>query len=135
VAGALAHQDLPFERLVAELGRARQRDTHPVFQVVFAFQDAPDPQWSLPGVDVQAWEPDNGTAKFDLTLSLTDMGDSMSGWVEYRADRFAPATVKGWVDELLALLADVVADPEGIVAVEPLRDTDDEREEFRWPSS
>ena len=66
--GAYAHQDLPFEKLVEELQPARDLSRTPLFQVMFALQNAPAHGAARsPGMTVSPLEVESGTAKFDLT--------------------------------------------------------------------
>src|SRR6185436_10037730 len=66
--GAYAHQDLPFEKLVEELVPKRDASRAPVFQVLFALQNAPLGALSLPGLAFEMVPVETGTAKFDLSL-------------------------------------------------------------------
>src|SRR5262249_2133235 len=61
------HQDLPFEKLVSELGLERHLSHAPLCQVVFALQNAPFAPIEVPGLRLVPLALDNGTAKFDLT--------------------------------------------------------------------
>jgi amino acid adenylation domain-containing protein len=94
VSGALAHQELPFDRLVEELRPARDLSRHPLFQVAFTFQHAPQAAIRVPdGI----WEPagiDNGVAKFDLTLYVGEQAGSLAAAFEYSTDLFDRTTVE-----------------------------------------
>ncbi|MEW5861420.1 MAG: condensation domain-containing protein, partial [Cyanobacteriota bacterium] len=48
--GAYSHQDLPFEKLVEELHPERNLNIHPLFQVVFGFENTPMSALELPGL-------------------------------------------------------------------------------------
>ena len=78
--GAYEHQDVPFEKLVEQLKPERNLSHSPLFQVVFALQNAPAAPLKLEGLTATALAVDNGTAKFDLTLSLQEEAGELKGW-------------------------------------------------------
>ncbi|MDX2683783.1 condensation domain-containing protein, partial [Streptomyces sp. NY05-11A] len=115
--GAYAHQDLPFETLVEEVNPARSLSHHPLFQVMFALQNAPMGEFELPGLRVAPVTVPTGTAKFDLGFNLHERhaGDGspagIAGAIEYATDLYDRATVADLVDRWTRLLHAVVADP------------------------
>ncbi|MGW0580898.1 amino acid adenylation domain-containing protein, partial [Streptomyces sp. NPDC002920] len=116
--GAYAHQDLPFENLVEELNPARSLSHHPLFQVMFALQNAPMGEFDLPGLKVAPMAVPTGTAKFDLGFNLYERYDGdgtpagIAGAVEYATDLYDRATVADLVDRWTRLLHAVTADPD-----------------------
>lgn len=113
VLNALSRQDVPFERLVAELDMERDLSRTPLFQTLFAFHthgDATDP---LPGVDAEPFPNGWFPARLDLSMDLTPIEDGrLFGTVIYSTDLFDRETVERLVDRFKELLAAVVADPE-----------------------
>ena len=132
--GAYAHQDLPFEQLVADLAPRRALGHQPLFQVLFGLQSVSE-NGKGDGAQAGATAPsrrlsiDTGTAKCDLTLSLTESGDTVRGFFEYDTDLFDRATVERLYGHFETVLAHMAAEPECRVSALPLL-TDDERRQI-----
>jgi amino acid adenylation domain-containing protein len=124
--GAYAHQDLPFEKLVEELAVERSMSYTPIFQVMFALQNAPTGAMEIPGVRMAPRDVDRGTAKFDLTLNLEDAGEAMAGAFEYASDLFDRATVGRMAGHYARLLRALVDDPDARVSTARLLTEDEE---------
>ncbi|HKV34445.1 MAG TPA: amino acid adenylation domain-containing protein [Pyrinomonadaceae bacterium] len=108
---AYAHQEVPFERVVEELRPGRELNQAPLFQVLFALQNAPLPQLDLPRLRMRVEDATSDTAKFDLALEVTENTDELVCVWQYDADIFDAATVKRMAAHYQTLLAGVVADP------------------------
>jgi amino acid adenylation domain-containing protein len=108
---AYAHQELPFERLVETLTHERDLSRSPLFQVMFAIDDAPEQALVLPGLTLRRLELASSATKFDLTLTLVERAGTLCGSFEYRADLFDAATIRHMAAQFLMLLAAVVAQP------------------------
>jgi amino acid adenylation domain-containing protein len=108
---AYAHQDLPFEKLVEELRPERNMTHTPLFQVWFVLQNAPLPPLELPGLTLELLQVDDGTAKFDLVLSLFETKQGLSATWIYNTDLFDEATVARMSRHFETLLASAAADP------------------------
>jgi amino acid adenylation domain-containing protein len=127
VISAVAHQELPFEKLVAELQPERTLARNPLFQVMFVLQNSAPLRLGLPGVAAERWDVDTGTAKFDLTLELWP-GPRLEGHIEYATDLFDARTIARMARHFETLLWAIVDDPERRVAELPLL-TADERQQ------
>jgi amino acid adenylation domain-containing protein len=108
----LAHQDLPFDRIVEVLRVVRDASRNPLFQVMLAFQPPSLEPIPLPGLEVRPIELVRGTAQFDLTLFLQERSDGISAWVEYSTDLFDATTVGRMMGHFRRLLQVCVAGPD-----------------------
>ncbi len=105
--GAYAHQDLPFEKLVEALQPRRDLSRPPLFQVLLAFRNTPKAGFALPGLDVEMLPLDAGVTQFDLTLSMSEDGETIPIDLVYNLDLFDPPTASrllGYFRNLLAAL-------------------------------
>jgi len=111
VLGALAHAELPFERLVEALQPERDLSRSPLFQVLFALRNEPLPALDLPGLALTPADTAAEATQFDLVLSLEESAGGLDGWIEYNPDLFDGATVERLSLHVAALLAGAVARP------------------------
>ena len=118
--GAFAHQDLPFEKLVEELQPERSTSHSPLFQVMFVQHHAAGQ--GMPFADLQAETIvlDTGTAKFDLTLFVTELQEGVSALFEYNTDLFDAATIERMLGHFTLLLQSIAEDPDCPVSQLPL---------------
>jgi amino acid adenylation domain-containing protein len=125
---AFTHQDVPFERLVEEL-RPRRRPGHsPLFDVMFALQNAPRSALELQGLESRRIPVHNGTSKFDLTVTMVDGAGGLRGNVVYREHLFEVATIRRLCGQFETLLQGIVAHPRRRVSDLPLLTPADRRQ-------
>ena len=109
--GAYSNQDLPFEKLVAELHPDRELDHMPYMRVMFMFQNLLPDAVHLPGLEVQFIGMGTDTAKFDLTLGVHETGEGLVVGTEYDADLFDGPTIARLLEHYEILLQGIVAQP------------------------
>ncbi|WP_158813220.1 non-ribosomal peptide synthetase [Streptomyces rimosus] len=138
---AEAHQDLPFEHLVAVLNPDRSLARHPLFQILLVMEDAPGAAWDLTGltavaerVGIEAARDDLTFGLFDLYLNLSERHDAdgaprgIEGGLWHNAELFDRETAVTLAARLTAVLAQLTADPALPVSrVEALLDGEGER--------
>ena len=112
---AHAHQDLPFEKLVAEMQPARDLSRHALFQVVFVLQDNPVEREEIRGLTLRQMPIDSWHVKFDLVVNMWDSQEGLVVWCEYNSGLFEPETVSSLVERFHRVLASVVAAPDARV--------------------
>jgi natural product biosynthesis luciferase-like monooxygenase protein/amino acid adenylation domain-containing protein len=127
VLGAIAHQDIPFERLVEELQPERDLTRTPFFQVVLVL-DNTGRKAPLTGLNMRPLDVDNQTAKFDLTLYFSESEQGLGLTAEYNQDLFETATIDRLMEQFNCVLAAVVDNPDHRISTLPLLSEREEHE-------
>jgi amino acid adenylation domain-containing protein len=126
---AYQHQEVPFERVVAELRPHRSLNHSALFQVLFLLDEAAPTPAVAAGVDGPRPEPAPVAAgpgglrpetitgattstHLDLTLILRPSARGLSGWLEYATDLFDEGTARRMSIHLTRVLEQVAADPD-----------------------
>uniref|UniRef100_UPI000B2C1F0F non-ribosomal peptide synthetase n=1 Tax=Millisia brevis TaxID=264148 RepID=UPI000B2C1F0F len=114
--GAFANADIPFERIVEELGHARSSAYSPLYQVMLTFQNAPKVHMALPGLEISAFDSDIQQTKADLQVafdgSAAGTGEGMRAMISYATDLFDRSTMLAFAERLVSVLERVTSDPE-----------------------
>lgn len=113
---AYTHQDLPFEKLVEELQPPRSLSYNPLFQIMFILQNTPNQIPQLPNLAIQPVELEFVTAKFDLTLSITEENSALQGFIEYNTALFTKESITRITQHFQNLLQSVVANPKAPIS-------------------
>jgi amino acid adenylation domain-containing protein len=114
--GAYAHQDLPFEKLVEELEPERSMSHTPLFQVMFAMQNAHVGSPELPGLRLSAMDVGADIEKFDLSLAMFEDERGLVGSLGYNTDLYDAATIERMMNHFQCLLESIVINPNEAVA-------------------
>jgi amino acid adenylation domain-containing protein len=118
---AYTHQDLPFERVVEALQPPRSLSHNPLFQVMLVFNNTPNRgELRMPGLRLEPATLQESNTHFDLTLSLTDRGDMLYGWLTYASDLFDRATAERIAAQFQLVLAGLIADDRRPISRIPL---------------
>ncbi|HEX2079501.1 MAG TPA: condensation domain-containing protein, partial [Longimicrobium sp.] len=108
--GAYEHQEVPFERLVAELRPERSLSHAPLFQAMFALQNADRSGFGLAGLRMEGVAAEVETTRFDLGLTAVPHDGGVHGVLEYSTDLFDRSTVRRMLGHLERVLEQVAAD-------------------------
>ncbi len=146
---AYDHQDLPFEKLVDELGKERSLSHHPLFQVAFSLQNEKlHPQgdgvfghgeWGIGhgeeatnayGLTLKRFEWENTTTLFDLSLIFRETPQGLTGEWEYATDLFEAKTIQRMMGNFAVLLQGIVDNPQQTIKTLPLM-TEEERQQLQ----
>src|SRR4029077_12532468 len=117
---AYTHQDIPFERLVAELSPDRDMRRSPLFQVMFVLQNAPYAASALKGMQASRLPLAGHSAKFDLMLIVSETAAGLHARWEYGTELFEASSVERMTQHFTTLLEGVVAHADQRIGELPL---------------
>ncbi|WP_436499014.1 non-ribosomal peptide synthetase [Actinokineospora sp. HUAS TT18] len=131
--GAFSNQDIPFERLLTDLGVERDLSRSPVFDVMFTVQNfATGSGFAPAGLDVTPFDAGIRQAKYDLAVEVwaTDAGPTVQ--LNYNTDLYDAETADRLLGHFHTVLRAAAADPETPVAALPLMDDAEWAQVGRW---
>ncbi|WP_307793113.1 non-ribosomal peptide synthetase [Amycolatopsis sp. MtRt-6] len=111
VLDAMAHDDVPFGRLVELLAPDRDASRSPLVNTMVVLQNAPAALPRLSGLAVEELDLPRRSAPFDLTLEFEPRDGGLRTTIEYRTELFDADTIRRLAENLLVLLEGIAEDP------------------------
>ncbi|MGK3964938.1 amino acid adenylation domain-containing protein [Sorangium sp. So ce118] len=132
MAEAMDHAELPYDEIARAAGARRDGDRDALLQASFVLESASEPPADVDGALWRPvlWAPDGaveGTAKFDLGLSVARLHGELVAALEYREDRFARGEIERMTGHLGVLLRSAAEEPDRPIDELPLLSPEEER--------
>ena len=139
--GAIAHQELPFARIVERLGLSRNDGFAPIIQAMFVLQQPQRAPESVPfmlgqsggrmrmgDLELESVPMALRQARFDVDLMMMEAGEGLRGFLQYNTALFDRATMVRFAGHFGALLASLAEEPRAAVGDLPLLTAAERRE-------
>jgi amino acid adenylation domain-containing protein/non-ribosomal peptide synthase protein (TIGR01720 family) len=122
---AFSHQAVQYEALISELQVARNTSHNPLFDVMFTYLDFEESPLELPDLRIDPLNFNQSVSKFDLTLKVEKVRQSVALSFEYATTLFSEGTVNKFAAYFKALVAAIVQEPlEAVGNVSVLSDSE-----------
>lgn len=123
--GAYAHQQVPFEQLVEQLQPERSLSHSALFQIMLVLQNNQQGSLELPGLQLEPLTSQSVHAKYDLTLTATEIDSELSLVWEYNTQLFAPDTIAKLANHFECLLSALLKQPDAhVLALDMLSESE-----------
>ena len=105
------YQDVPFQKLIEDLGVSRDLSANPIFQVFFTtqkfgnFDETPSSPKYFESIDLDNFY---RKEKFDLSVFMNDSQEQISGDISYSVDLFGKETIARFVNHYRELLKELL---------------------------
>ncbi|HEX8613863.1 MAG TPA: non-ribosomal peptide synthase/polyketide synthase [Telluria sp.] len=131
---AQSNQDVPFEQVVEVLNPERALNYSSIFQLMFAWQNMPHEAVQLGELRLEELpERDDRSTAFDLSLTLQENGERITGTMEYAAALYHRATIERHLARLRTVLEGMARDDSQAFDRIDLLDADERRQlEAAW---
>lgn len=131
--GAYDHQDIPFEKLVEELGIERDLSRNPIFQTLFVLQNTTLTYSPFAGLRPEPFEMDFGAELFDITISMEEKDNEIRAAFNYNTALFEEWRIRAMGEHFLRIIECLQSDNTvNIGSLNLLTESEFDRLIFRW---
>ncbi len=132
VLDAYGHQDVPLEKLVAEVAPERDPGANPLFPIVLGFQVAPRIDGEVRDLKMGRLDVETDRAHLEMAITLSETRAGLVGALEYATDLFDRTTIRRFLHHYQRLLEGAAFDPSLRLSSLPLLTETGRAELFAW---
>ncbi len=123
----LAHQTIPFEKMVERLNPERDLSRTPLFQILFNLENVPDAKSKAGTLRFETFRFDPGIAQYDLTMELQVSDEKLDCNLVFNTDLFEPDTASRILAHFQNLLEQFVIAPDQRLSALDMMSNDERR--------
>jgi amino acid adenylation domain-containing protein len=112
VLNAYENQNVPFEKVLAEVDPVRDPSRTPIFQVMLNMHSFDDQHLPLPGLSVSRVQSNDIKSLFDMTLYFIESADEIQLNLVYNANLFTAERMAEFMRQFQILLEQMIKDPD-----------------------
>jgi amino acid adenylation domain-containing protein len=109
---AYENQDVPFERILAEVHPVRDPSRTPIFQVMLNMHSFDDQTLPLPELSVTGVNSAENNSLFDMTLYFQESANAIGAMLAYNADLFTAERMKEFMQQFQCVLEQMSSEPD-----------------------
>ncbi len=106
---AFENQDYQFEELIDKLNITRDLSRNPLFDIMFTMQNMNAGEMQIEGLKFKPYEIDNKIAKFDMTISATELNKTIMLSLNYCVKLFNKQTIEIMSKHLINILNSIAS--------------------------
>jgi amino acid adenylation domain-containing protein len=110
VVHGLEYQDYPYEKLVVDLGIARNINRNPLFDVMFVYGGEQDTAFTLQDATFESYALHPNTSQMDLMLHVNVADDKVHLSFQYSTDLFHHSTIENFVRYFKQIITQSIID-------------------------
>ncbi|MEC9374863.1 MAG: amino acid adenylation domain-containing protein, partial [Pseudomonadota bacterium] len=113
---AFDNQNIPFERLLDLLKPERSVAHPPLVQIMFTLQNNKNEKVKLKGLNIETFNVDRHSSKFDLSVALAEGNSNLQIGFEYNSDLFKRSTIARMLEHFEKILRAITDQPDISIA-------------------
>ena len=118
---AFNHQDVPFEKVLDEVGLTRIERNAPPYQIMFTYQDTTNRGHEFADLKLSQINHNVHTAYTDIIFWLKETGAGLYGGFDYSTELFDLETISKFHEDYLLILTGILDNPDKLIPQEMIK--------------